>query len=147
MSSIGIASDHGGLELKSHIIQSLPDIQFIDLGTNSSDSVHYPQFADKLCINILNGSVESGILVCGTGIGISIRAIRYMGIRAALVHDPFTAEMAKAHNNANVICLGGRTTSNDDAIEYIQTWRSVSFESGRHSQRIEMLDAPLNNFN
>jgi ribose 5-phosphate isomerase B len=140
-----IASDHGGLELKQFIISQFNDLSFIDCGTHASDSVHYPNFADKLCKEILQSKNSLGILICGTGIGISIRANRYTGIRAALVGDEFSAKMAKEHNNANVLCLGGRTTSQDDAIRYITTWLNTEFEGGRHQERINMLDAPLVN--
>jgi ribose 5-phosphate isomerase B len=140
-----IASDHGGLELKQFIISKLNDLSFIDCGTHTSDSVHYPNFADKLCKEVLQSTNNLGILICGTGIGISIRANRYTGIRAALIGDEFSAKMAKAHNNANVICLGGRTTSQDDAVRYITTWLNTEFEGGRHQERINMLDAPLTN--
>ena len=140
--SIGIASDHGGIDLKSHIIRTLSNLSFVDYGTQSSESVHYPHFADALCKNILDGSVHQGILICGTGIGISMRANRYTGIRAALVYDEFTAEMAKAHNNANILCLGGRTTSDEAAISLINTWLTTDFEDGRHQTRIDLIDAP-----
>ena len=140
-----IASDHGGLELKQFIISQFNNLSFIDCGTHTSDSVHYPNFADKLCKEILQTKNSLGILICGTGIGISIRANRYNGIRAALVGDEFSAKMAKEHNNANVLCLGGRTTSQDDAIRYINTWLNTEFEGGRHQERINMLDAPLIN--
>lgn len=140
---IGIASDHGGYDLKMHILNGLADVSFKDLGTNSSDSVHYPYFADKCCKAILSGDIDSGILICGTGIGISMRANRYCGIRAALVHDEFTAKMSKAHNNSNILCLGGRTTSNELAIHLVQTWMDTPFESGRHQDRIELIDAPI----
>tara|TARA_S200000501_G_C20456259_1_gene583112 strand:- start:145 stop:579 length:435 start_codon:yes stop_codon:yes gene_type:complete len=143
MSLIGISNDHGGFDLKNFIIKSFPTLDFMDLGTSSSESVHYPTFADHLCKKILDGSINQGILICGTGIGISMRANRYPGIRAAVVHDIFTSEMAKAHNNANIICLGGRTTSNEAAISYIEKWLSTSFESGRHQTRIDMLDEPI----
>ncbi len=143
MTQIGIASDHGGFELKKFIIESFPQINFLNLGTNSSESVHYPTYADHLCHKILDGTVEKGILICGTGIGISMRANRYNGIRAAVVHDPFTAEMAKAHNNANIICIGGRTTSKKEALAYFEKWHDTKFESGRHQTRIDMLDAPI----
>ena len=140
---IGIASDHGGFELKNFIKSHFIDLTFRDFGTNTTDSVHYPDFADLLCKDILNNAVEIGILICGTGIGISMRANRYKGIRAAVVHDLFTAEMAKAHNNANVLCLGGRTTSNEDAIKLIEKWLTTSFEGGRHAERISLLDQPI----
>jgi ribose 5-phosphate isomerase B len=139
---IGIASDHGGYELKMHILKELTTVAFKDLGTNSLDSVHYPYFADKCCKAIRSGDVDSGILICGTGIGISMRANRYQGIRAALVHDEFSAKMSKAHNNANILCLGGRTTSRELALHLVQTWIHTPFESGRHQDRIELIDAP-----
>ena len=129
---IAIASDHVGFELKSKLINSLTDIDFLDLGTHTDQRVDYPGFADKLCNSILQNKATSGILICGTGIGISIRANRYNGIRAALVYNEFTAEMAKAHNDANVICLGGRTTSFEMAVKLISIWNETKFEAGRH---------------
>ena len=140
---IAIASDHGGFELKSKLIESLKDIEFLDLGTHTPDRVDYPFFADKLCRAILANQVRNGILICGTGIGISMRANRYNGIRAALVYNEFTAEMAKVHNNANILCLGGRTTPIETAIKMISIWNNASFEEGRHVERIQHLDAPL----
>ena len=117
--NIAIASDHGGFELKSYIIESFQNIQFLDLGTHSNESVHYPKFADVLCQKIKSGDIKQGILICGTGIGISMRANRYTGIRAALVYNEFTATMAKAHNNANVLCLGARTTSKEQSFNVL----------------------------
>ena len=139
---LGIASI-SGYELKQAIIQTLTDIEFIDLGTNDSDRVDYPHFADRLCTHIIEQNVSCGILICGTGIGISIRANRHFGIRAAVVTSKVTAGLAKAHNNANVICLGGRTTSNEDAIIYINEWLSSTYEGGRHDARLAMLDQPI----
>ena len=105
--TLGIASDHGGYDLKSYIIQHCEDIAFLDLGCHSSDRVDYPLIADALCSKILSNEIKQGILICiGTRIGISMRANRYSEIRAAVVHDEYTATMAKAHNNANIICLG-----------------------------------------
>ncbi|MGC6367381.1 MAG: ribose 5-phosphate isomerase B [Candidatus Marinamargulisbacteria bacterium] len=137
-----IAADHGGYELKEAIKEQLNHLTFKDVGTHSADRVDYPLFADKLCKGILSDEATKGILICGTGIGISIRANRYDGIRAALVYDSFTAEMAKAHNNANVLCLGGRTLSSEDATLIIQKWLDTDFESGRHVDRLALLDAP-----
>jgi RpiB/LacA/LacB family sugar-phosphate isomerase len=145
MTTIGIACDHGGVELKDAIKQHFTDLSFLDLGTNGPDSVHYPEFADALCQAILNGTIDTGVLICGTGIGISMRANRHPGIRAAVVTSNFTAEMCKAHNNANVLCLGGRTTSLEDAINYMTIWQQTAFEEGRHQTRVDMLDAPLVN--
>ena len=138
-----IASDHGGLELKTNIATILSTtIDVVDLGTADTSSVDYPDFADRLCKKVLETPNGIGILICGTGIGISIRANRHVGIRAALVTSDFMAEMAKAHNNANVLCLGGRTTSTEEAIAYIKRWLSTSFEGGRHQLRLDKLDRP-----
>ncbi len=142
--SFGIASDHGGFELKTYIKTQFKDLSIVDLGTDSEDSVHYPHFADVLCREIISGKMTQGILICGTGIGISMRANRFKGIRAAVVYDEFTATMAKVHNNANILCLGGRTTTKDMAILCIQAWLAASFEGGRHQHRIELLDEPTN---
>ncbi|NBV82893.1 ribose 5-phosphate isomerase B [bacterium] len=139
-----IASDHGGLGLKEAIVQRLSGhIKFVNLGTQTDQSVDYPDFADILCNKVLATDNGRGILICGTGIGISIRANRHPGIRAALVASEFMAEMAKAHNNANVLCLGGRTTDEDSATRYIERWLKTEFEGGRHQRRVEQLDRPL----
>jgi len=140
--TIAIASDHGALELKEAIISHLKqkNIPVTNLGTNNTDSVDYPDYADKVAEAILSGEATLGILCCGTGIGISIRANRHKGIRAALVFNKFTAEMAKAHNNANILCLGGRTTPADVATELIDTWLNTKFEGGRHQRRLDKLD-------
>lgn len=138
----GIASDHGGYELKAFIQQHFHAADLIDMGTDSPDRVDYPVYADRLCVAILKKEVDGGLLICGTGIGISMRANRYDGIRAALIYDDVTANMAKAHNNANVICLGGRTTDFSSVIPMITTWHTTPFDGGRHTHRINQLDAP-----
>ncbi|MBT5855227.1 ribose 5-phosphate isomerase B [bacterium] len=141
---IVLGSDHGGLELKQAIkthLETRNCESITDLGTYTTDSVDYPDFAEKVCTSILNQDADLGILVCGTGIGISIKANRYKGIRAALVHDTFTAQMCKEHNNANVLCLGGRTTDTDTALTLIDTWLDATFEGGRHQNRLDKLDA------
>ena len=140
--TIAIGSDHGGLELKEAIKGYLNSrtIDCLDLGAHTSDSVDYPDFADKVAHAILNGQAHSGILCCGTGIGISIRANRHKGIRAALVYNDVTAEMSKAHNNANIICLGGRTLSPELALTLIGIWLDTPFEGGRHQARLDKLD-------
>jgi ribose 5-phosphate isomerase B len=140
---IGIASDHGGYDLKTSLIEQMGAELFLNLGTHSSDRVDYPEIADVLCQRLLSNDIKQGILICGTGIGVSIRANRYDGIRAALVHDEFTAKMSKAHNNANVLCLGGRTTSHSDALTLVQIWLDTAFESGRHVHRLQLLDAAI----
>ena len=141
---IVLGSDHGAYELKNELLdylKSKENIEVIDCGVNSSDSVDYPDCADTVVETILNKNADLGVLCCGTGIGISIRANRHKGIRAALVYDQFTAEMAKAHNNANILCFGGRTTSVSDAKSYLDTWLNTSFEGGRHQRRLDKLDA------
>lgn len=144
--TIVLASDHGAIELRQAIADFLrreTDQDVHDLGVFSSESVDYPDMADGVVNAIKNKEAELGILCCGTGIGISIRANRYKGIRAALVYDDFTAEMAKAHNNANILCLGGRTTSIDQAVSCVKQWLTTSFEGGRHERRVEKLDSNL----
>ncbi|RAP32296.1 ribose 5-phosphate isomerase B [Candidatus Marinamargulisbacteria bacterium SCGC AG-410-N11] len=141
---IVVGSDHGALDLKNCIRDFLETHELvykvIDVGTYSSDSVDFPDFADKVVNLILENKDYLGVLCCGTGIGVSIRANRYKNIRAALVYDTFTATMAKQHNNANVICLGGRTTSMENAKNFTNIWLEGTFEAGRHLQRISKLD-------
>ncbi|MGE4170454.1 MAG: ribose 5-phosphate isomerase B [Candidatus Margulisiibacteriota bacterium] len=143
MVSLVLGSDHGGFELKErlkqHLIQTHPEVEVVDLGTHSTASVDYPDFAKSVAHAILGGKAALGVLVCGTGIGISIAANRFDGIRAALVHNAFTAEMAKAHNNANVLCLGGRTTEPDLACQLVDIWLKTPFEGGRHQGRLDKL--------
>ncbi len=144
---IVLASDHGALILRTELIkfltQNYSTYTLIDLGTASSNSVDYPDFADQLVQKINTQEANYGILCCGTGIGMSIRANRYPGIRAALVYDEFTAKMAKEHNNANILCLGGRTLTLTIAQNLVKTWLDTSFEGGRHDQRLQKLDSPL----
>ena len=139
---IAIASDHGGFELKEQIqkyfIFSGKDI--IDLGTYSADSCDYPDIAHKMVEYILQKQADLGILICGTGVGISIAANRFKGIRAAILYDDFTAEMAKKHNNANIMVFGGRTMKAEDVIRRINIFLNTEFEGGRHSKRIEKIE-------
>lgn len=140
---IALGADHGGVQLKDAIkahLEAREGVGVSDLGTYSDESVDYPDFADKVAHAILNGDADLGVLVCGTGIGISIRANRYDGIRAALVHNEFTAEMTKAHNNANVLCLGGRVVSTELALKLVDIWLDTPFEGGRHQRRVDKLD-------
>lgn len=142
--SISVGADHGGYELKNGLLDYLratrSHISLINRGTDSADSVNYPNFAKEVVRDILDGSAQLGILVCGTGIGMSIQANRYKGIRAALVTSPFMAEMTKAHNNSNILCLGGRITTLDQAKEILDKWIDTPFEGGRHELRIRQLD-------
>ncbi len=139
---IAIASDHAGLEIKNFIGDVLKEkkIDVLDLGTNDTASVDYPLFADKVTDAVLHKVADLGVLVCGTGIGISIRANRHKGIRAALLYSDEVAEMVKKHNNANVIVFGGRTMSKEDVTKRINIFLNTEFEGGRHQKRIDMLD-------
>lgn len=141
--TIALGSDHGGLELKESVKAFLlqnPQLRVIDLGTHTQDSVNYPDFAKKVCTAISQKEAALGLLFCGTGIGISIAANRFPGIRAALIHSDFTAEMAKAHNNANILCLGGRTTTPEEAKRWITIWLQTQFEGGRHETRLKSIE-------
>lgn len=143
METILIGSDHGGYDLKELIKESLTKINWIDTGCYEDESCNYPDSVDTLVKKIKTETLSKGILICGTGIGVSIRANRYKGIRAALAYDKFTAEMASAHNNANILCLGGRVTLPKNAIEIIEIWLKTPFEAGRHQLRCDMLDKQL----
>jgi glycine hydroxymethyltransferase len=138
---IAIASDHAGLDLKKEIVNFLQNkkVEVIDLGTYSEASVDYPDYAEKVADAVTNNQAEKGILVCGTGIGMSISANKKPGIIAALVYSDYTAEMAARHNRANVIALGGRTMQKNDALRYVDIWMNTAFEGGRHEHRIEKI--------
>lgn len=137
---IAIASDHGGLELKESLKKHYQNLNFIDLGTNSTESVDYPDIAKSLTKEIISGEADIGILICGTGVGISIAANRHKGIRAALVYSQEVARLVKQHNNANVLVFGGRTMPVDDVIKYIDTFLQTEYEGGRHQKRLDKLD-------
>ena len=137
-----VASDHAGVDMKDFIADFLKNKNFdvVDLGTNGTTSVDYPVYADKLANYVLSNKDVLGILVCGTGVGISIRANRYKGIRAAILYSDEVAEMVKKHNNANVMVFGGRTMSKEDIIRRIDIFLNTEYEGGRHQRRIDMLD-------
>ncbi len=137
---IAIASDHGGFELKQALKKHYANLNLLDLGTDSTDSVDYPDYAKKMAHEILSGRADLGILICGTGIGISIAANRYKGIRAALLYSEDAAKLAKAHNNANILVFGGRTMAVDDVIKRVDTFLQTAYEGGRHQRRLEKLD-------
>ncbi|EPG65054.1 ribose 5-phosphate isomerase B [Leptospira wolffii] len=141
MKRIGIASDHGGFELKEYLRKELGDaVEIVDYGTKDESSVDYPLVIAEACKKVLNNEVEGLIALCGTGIGASIAANRHKGIRAALCHDEFTAEMSRRHNNANVLVLGGRVLGKDLAARIVQKWLTTTFEAGRHERRVGQLD-------
>ena len=135
-----IGSDHAGFEMKHSIISNLSDIEFKDIGTDSDESVDYPDYANKLVKGIQSNSYSFGILICGTGIGMSMSANRTKDIRAALCLNTKMAELARQHNNANILSLGARFMSEEEMYKIIEVWLSTDFESGRHQRRIEKLD-------
>ena len=142
MMKIGIGSDHGGYELKESIKEYLTEegIQFIDYGTNSLESVDYPDYGRAVAEAVINKEVDKGILICGTGIGISITANRIKGIRCALCTDSYSAKMSRMHNNANILALGGRVLGVGLALDIVKTFLDTEFEGGRHERRINKID-------
>ena len=142
MGPIGIASDHGGYALKEEIKAHLEEkgIEFIDFGTDSPESVDYPDYAKKLAEAIQYNDVKLGIALCGTGIGISIALNRHKGVRAALCHSEYEARVCRQHNNANVLCMGGRTTGPEIAFAMVDDYLASDFDGGRHERRICKID-------
>ena len=140
---IAIGSDHGGFELKTHIIDHLKEkgLEIKDFGCYDENSVDYPDIAQAVAASITGGECENGILICGTGIGISIAANKINGIRAAHCHDVYSAEMTKRHNNANIICMGGRVVGRELAFMIVDAWLGAEFEGGRHQNRIDKIHA------
>jgi len=136
--TIAIGSDHAGVELKKEIIALLQDlrIECTDYGTNTSESVDYPDFGEKVSVAVSSGKIEKGILICGTGIGMSIVANKFPGIRASLCNELFTAKMSRLHNDANILVLGGRVVGRDLAKEIVRTWVTTPFEGERHAKRL-----------
>lgn len=138
---IAIGCDHGGLNLKACIEEFLKEngFEYEDLGTYDSSSCDYPDIAEKVCESVVSGESDKGILICGTGIGMSIAANKVKGIRAAHVTDTYSSRMAKEHNNANVICLGERITGCDLALEIVKAYLSAEFQGGRHQNRVDKI--------
>jgi len=139
---IAIACDHAALELKNHLVKFLlkQGHNVIDMGARKRTRVDYPVYAKKVARAVSSGEVPLGILLCGTGIGMSMAANRFPGVRAALVHDHFTARAAKAHNNANILVLGGRVTAQALAEELVAAWLETKFEGGRHQERLDQIE-------
>ncbi len=142
---LAIGSDHGGYELKeflkSILIESGYEVK--DFGCYSQDSVDYPDIAISLCKELQKGSFDRGILICGTGIGMSITANRFKGIRATLCNDLFSAKMSRRHNNSNLLCLGGRIIGKDLAKEILNIWLTEPFDGDRHLRRINKIDEEI----
>ncbi len=137
-----IGTDHAGFEVKSFVIEYLEKkgIEVEDLGTYSTESVDYPDFAHKVAKAVLENEGSKGILICGTGIGMSLAANKHKGIRAALCHDYYTAEMARRHNDANILCFGARVVGKGEIESILEAWLTHEFEGGRHLRRVEKID-------
>ena len=140
---IAMACDHGGLRLKNVLKEYLLDngYEVEDFGTNSEDSCDYPDYAGKAAKAVASGACDKGVVVCGTGIGVSITANKVKGIRCALCHDVFSAKATRAHNDSNMIAMGQRVIGEGLALEILKAWLSTEFEGGRHVQRIEKMMA------
>ena len=138
---IAIASDHGGFELKNEIIKHLEAKGYTlkDFGTYTTDSCDYPIYGEAAARAVASGECEKGIIICGTGIGISISANKVKGIRAALCGDCYSAEYTRLHNDANILALGARTTGSGLALKIVDTFLSTEFEGGRHATRVDMM--------
>lgn len=138
---IAIGSDHAGLELKNFIKDILIQrgIEPIDYGTHEDSSVDYPDFGEQVSFAVARGEVERGILICGTGLGMSIVANKFPGIRATLCHDEYTARMSRLHNDSNILVMGGRVIEREVALKILLTWLETPFEGGRHSRRLDKI--------
>lgn len=138
---VAIGSDHGGYELKEFIKEYFDknNIEYTDYGTNNEDSVDYPEFGHTVANAIKNKECDRGIVICGTGIGISISANKVPSIRCALCSDTYSARMSREHNNANMLALGARVIGKDLALEIVKTWIESEFEGGRHERRVNKI--------
>ena len=138
---IAIASDHAGRELKDDLIDYLKELgaQVVDMGVNSNASVDYPDYGSPLAGKVSTGEIDKGVLICGTGIGMSILANKFKGVRAALVSDVYSARMSREHNDANVLVIGGRIVGKGLAREILKTWLETKFEGGRHQRRLDKI--------
>lgn len=139
---IAIGADHGGYELKEQIKKYLSDknIEVKDFGTNGTQSVDYPEFGKKVAESVASGEAEKGILVCGTGLGMMLCANKTEGVRAICTNDSYSVKFSRLHNNANVICFGGRTMGIEAVLYNLEIFLTTEFEGGRHQRRVEMYD-------
>jgi ribose 5-phosphate isomerase B len=142
--NIIIGSDHAGYDMKEQCRDFLEDEQGIDItdvGVYSRDSSDYPNIAKKVASSIANGEYERGVLICGSGIGMSVAANRFKGVRAALCHNPYLARLSRQHNNANILVMGGRVTGPELAFEMLRVFLETDFDGGRHQRRIDLIDS------
>ena len=138
-----IATDHAGVDLKDYTVKLLKEKghEVVDLGPYSKERVDYPDYAVKVAQSVLNDTAAQGILICGSGIGMSMAANRFHGIRAALCHDAYTAQVARGHNDANILCFGERIVGQGVAESILDTWIASPFEGGRHCGRVDKIEA------
>jgi ribose 5-phosphate isomerase B len=144
METILIGSDHAGFSLKTFLkeVMEQDGLQVVDVGCAADISCDYPDYARLLCERIQSGEAPRGVLICGTGLGMSMAANRFKGIRAALCTSEYQARMSRAHNDANVLIIGGRITGVEIALSILRTWLGTSFEGGRHQRRIDRIESP-----
>lgn len=140
---VAIGCDHAGVALKNEILPVLNDlsVEWEDLGTRDESSVDYPDFGEKVSESVSNGTVDRGILICGTGIGMSIVANKFPGVRAALCQEDYSAKMSRMHNDANMLVLPGRIINGETARAIVKTWFTTQFEGGRHQTRLDKIKA------
>ncbi|MHB8846414.1 MAG: ribose 5-phosphate isomerase B [Nitrospirota bacterium] len=139
---LAIGADHGGYVLKKEVVEflsTIANIEVTDYGTSGPESVDYPDFGKKVSEAVSTGSVDRGILICGTGIGMSIVANRFPKVRAALCHDNFTARMSRLHNDANILVMGERVIGRGVALDIVKTWIETEFEGSRHAKRLDKI--------
>ena len=141
---ITIGSDHGAVELKEEVKKVLAEFEGVevkDVGTFGKESVDYPDIAEEVCADVVSGAADRGIVLCGTGIGISISANKIKGIRCALCNEIYSAKMSREHNNANVLAMGGRVIGSEVAAQIVRTWMTTEFAGGRHERRVNKIMA------
>lgn len=138
---IAIGADHGGFQIKEAVKKYLEEknIPFQDFGSYDGQAVDYPEIAIQVAHAVTNGEAEKGILCCGTGIGISIAANKVKGVRAAVISDEFCAEMSRRHNDANILCMGGRVINDEKAVKFADIFLNTPFDGGRHARRVDMI--------
>ena len=147
--SIAIGSDHPGYEAKAAVVAVLEQLghRVTDMGTDSAERCDYPDYAERVAVAVSNGEADRGVLICGTGIGMSIVANKFPGVRAAVVWDRYSTEVSRSHNDANVLCLGARTNTPQTILDLVTHWLTVPYEGGRHARRVEkILDIEARNF-
>lgn len=139
---IAIASDHVGLELKPIIVDYVKELghEIVDFGPQTSERTDYPKYGKKVALEVRDGNFDSGILICGTGVGISISANKVYGIRAVVCSEPYTAQLSKQHNNTNILAFGSRVVGSELAKMIVKEWLDAEFEGGRHAKRVGMID-------